>query len=108
MLHRDKYSIEVTDDDIDRAMTQERYNPLQLAISRITGKAPEEIDVRRYGVFISVYEYADFLKYTFDDDCLETIKDELAAWEDWHNGPDLDTALYMEPFTCNLTLERSF
>ena len=66
MLHRDKYSIEVTDDDIDNAMIQERYNPLQLAIARVTNKCPDEIDIRGAGVFISVYEYADFLIWSLN------------------------------------------
>ena len=107
MLHQDKYTIEVTDQDIDQAMIEERYNPLQLAIARATHKCPEEIDIRRTGVYISVYDYADFIKYTFDDDCLDIIKDELAAWEDWYHATDADTALYMEPFTCHLTLDRA-
>ena len=107
MLHQENYKIDVTDQDIDQAMVEERYNPLQLAIARVTHKSPEEIDIRRTGVYISVYDYADFIKYTFDDDCHEIIKDELAAWEDWYHATDADTALYMEPFTCNLTLDRA-
>lgn len=107
MLHEEIYNVEVTDQDIDQAMIEDRYNPLQLAIARATGKVPEEIDIRRTGVFISVYEYADFIKYDFDEECLDIIRDELAAWEDWQYAIDGDTALYMEPFTCTLHLNRA-
>jgi predicted neutral ceramidase superfamily lipid hydrolase len=105
MLHRDKYSIEVTDDDIDNAMVQERYNPLQLAIARVTNKCPDEIDICSAGVFISVYDYADFLKYTYED--ADNIQQVMSEWDEWVNSDPQDS-LYIEPFTCNLTLERSF
>jgi hypothetical protein len=107
MLHRNNWSIEVTDDDIDRAMIMGRYSPLQIAISRVTNKAIDEVDVRNTGVFISVYEYADFLKYSYDDDCRDIVLEELEAWEDWAEH-ETTAPLYMETFTCNLTLERSF
>lgn len=107
MLHEDKYRIEVTDDDIDNAMIQERYNPLQLSVARATNKAPDEIDIRSAGVFISVYDYADFLKYSYDEDSADNIKQIMETWDEWvHSDPQ--GSLYMEPFVCNLTLERSF
>lgn len=107
MLHRNHWNIEVTDEDIDRAMIEGRYSPLQVAISKATNKAPDEIDIRRNGVFISVYEYADFLKYSYDEDCRDTVLDEMDNWEEWAEN-ETTAPLYMEPFSCNLTLERSF
>jgi len=107
MLHEEKYKITVTDRDIDQAVNGGNYNPLQLAIARATNKDPEEVDVRRTGVFISVYDYADFIKYDYDEECKDIILNELSEWEDYKYGVSSDTALYMESFTCNLTLNRA-
>ena len=107
MLHRSNWNIDVTDEDIDRAMVEGPYSHLHIAISKATNKAPDEIDIRRTGVFISVYEYADFLKYSYDEDCKDQVLDEMDNWDIWAEN-ETTAPLYMEPFACNLTLERSF
>ena len=109
MLHRDRYDIEVTDKDIDQAMVEVRHNPIQLACARAMNKSPEEIDIKHNGVFVSVYDYADYIKYTFDENCRGHAGSFLALWAEWVDEyeDDDDAICYCEPFTCQLNLSKA-
>jgi len=109
MLHRDRYDIEVTDHDIDRAMIEMRYNPIQLACARAMNKSPDEIDVKASSVWVSVYDYADFIKYTYDEECSNYAEVFMKEWEDWleRYEEDEDACCFCEVFTCSLNLDRA-
>ena len=108
MLHRDVYDIEITGEDIDKAMVEHRSNPIQLACARAMRKAVDEISTSMQGIFVSVYDYGDFIKYKYDDNCAGQARTFLVDWEDWmidYSTHD-DAICYCEPFHCKLNLER--
>jgi len=109
MLHRDRYDIEVTALDIDKAMVEMRYNPIQLACARAMNKSPDEIDVKSRAVWVSVYDYADFIKYTYDEECSQYAEIFMKDWDDWlaRYDEDEDAECWCDPFTCSLNLARA-
>ena len=109
MLHRDRYDIEVTTHDIDRAMVEMRHNPIQIACARAMNKSPEEIEVKSASVWVSVYDYADFIKYTYDEECSGHAELFMKEWEDWveRYADEEDALCYCDEFTCSLNLDRA-
>jgi hypothetical protein len=72
-------SIEVTENDIIRAMKNVRFNPVQLAVSRKFNINPEDVDVGESKIFVWSDD-EDHKTYILDDQT-EEFNFFMSEWE---------------------------
>jgi hypothetical protein len=72
-------SVEVTENDIIRAMKNVRFNPVQLAVSRKFNINPEDVDVGESKIFVWS-DHEDHKTYILDDQT-EEFNFFMSEWE---------------------------
>jgi len=72
-------NVEVTENDIIRAMRNPRYSPIQLAVSDILSVSPDDVDVAKDRIFVWSDD-EDHKTYILDGD-LKNFHYFLEEWE---------------------------
>ena len=81
-------SIQVTENDIIRAMRNPRYSPIQLAVSDILNVSPGDVDVTKDRIFVWSDD-EDHETYILEGD-LENFHSFLEEWEFYVEEAEID------------------
>lgn len=85
-----KVEIEITENDVIKAIRNPIHSPIELAASRTLKKELYGIDVKQNAIYIWAYDDSDYLMYRYCKEDIENVKNFIDAWEDFKDNKTED------------------
>jgi hypothetical protein len=96
--------IDITENDIIKAVKNLKYSPIEYAASRSLKEAVDNVEAKNDGIIIWNQDDSDYIKYTYENNAIKSIILFLEEWEDFKDENIIEFC--SEPFSFIATRQK--
>lgn len=78
--------IEITENDILKAIKSMKYSPIEFAASRVFKQHVDSVEAQKHCIMVWNSDDSDYESYRYSDESIKDIRIFLEEWEDFDNN----------------------